>query len=324
MVIIVCEDERLHQQSIQEHIDCWAEETGHEGIKTLIFTSGEDLLEKWQNGLSADILLMDILFSDGMDGMAAAGQIRRRDEAIPIVFVTNSEAYAKEGYAVRAFRYLGKPVRYDDIALCLDVAWQQYSLGHKGYLSIQDAGARLLVSHEDILYIEAQRHYTYILKRGEDEPLKVRFRFTDLRKKLPVELFILCHRSYIVNIMHVRSIRKNELSISTGQALPVSRSQADAVSEAFDSSAHIDKIALCFGCINVLHQYNGDDAHLRLPVFVGFLQLLSLLFVHIVHLPDSVGEKPASGKPGFVWFCAFLIALSRLLRYDFNYVLCIH
>ena len=97
MVIIVCEDERLHQQSIQEHIDRWAEETGHEGIKTLIFTSGEDLLEKWQNGLSADILLMDILFSDGMDGMAAAGQIRRRDEAIPIVFVTNSEAYAKEG-----------------------------------------------------------------------------------------------------------------------------------------------------------------------------------------------------------------------------------
>ena len=74
-------------------------------------------------------------------------------------------------------------------------------------------------------------------------------RFTDLRKKLPVELFILCHRSYIVNIMHVRSIRKNELSISTGQALPVSRSQADAVSEAFDSYyqrggsfIHVDRV----------------------------------------------------------------------------------
>ena len=235
MVIIVCEDERLYQQSIQEHIDRWAQASGHEGIQTRMFASGEDLLAQWDKGLNADILLMDIFFQDEMDGMAVAGQIRRRDEALPIVFVTNSEAYAKDGYALRAFRYLSKPVRYDDIALCLDVAWQQYSLGHKGYLSIQDAGARLLVSHEDILYIEAQRHYTYILKRGEDEPLKVRFRFTDLRKKLPVELFILCHRSYIVNIMHVRGIRKNELVLSAGQSLPVSRACVNQINEAFDS-----------------------------------------------------------------------------------------
>lgn len=235
MVIIVCEDERLYQQSIQEHIDRWAQASGHEGIQTRMFASGEDLLAQWDKGLNADILLMDIFFQDEMDGMAVAGQIRRRDEALPIVFVTNSEAYAKDGYALRAFRYLKKPLRYEDIALCLDVAWRQFSLSREGYLTVQDAGARFSIRHEDILYIEAQRHHTCILKRGADEPLKVRLCFTDLRKKLPEELFILCHRSYIVNIMHVRSIKKNELTISTGQVLPVSRSQADAVSEAFDS-----------------------------------------------------------------------------------------
>ena len=101
-------------------------------------------------------------------------------------------------------------------------------------------------------------------------------------------------------------------------------SQRSSATLAFVCSAHRDKITLCFGCINVLHQYNGDDAHLRLPVFVGFLQLFSLLFVHIVHLPDSVGEKPASGKPGFAWFCVFLIARTARVRYHFNYVPCIH
>ncbi len=37
------------------------------------------------------------------------------------------------------------------------------------------------------------------------------------------------------NDLQLSKLKKNELTISTGQVLPVSRSQADAVSEAFDS-----------------------------------------------------------------------------------------
>ena len=40
MVIIVCEDERLYQQSIQEHIDRWAQASGHEGIQTRMLFAG--------------------------------------------------------------------------------------------------------------------------------------------------------------------------------------------------------------------------------------------------------------------------------------------
>jgi len=235
MVILICEDELCYQESIQENIDRWVQASGHEGIKTLMFSSGEDLLEQWENGLNADILFMDILFQDEMDGMEAAGQIRKRDESLPIVFVTNSEAYAKEGYAVRAFRYLSKPVRYEDIALCLDVAWRQYALAHKGSLTVQDAGARLSIRYEDILFLEAQWPHTLIFRYGDKEPIKLRLRFSDLQNQMPGELFVPCHRSYIVNIMHVRSIRKNELMLSTGQTLPISRAQAGSVNEAFDS-----------------------------------------------------------------------------------------
>lgn len=235
MVIIVCEDERLYQQSIQEHIDRWAQASGHEGIQTRMFASGEDLLAQWDKGLNADILLMDIFFQDEMDGMAVAGQIRKRDEALPIVFVTNSEAYAKDGYALRAFRYLKKPLRYEDIALCLDVAWRQFSLSREGYLTVQDAGARFSIRHEDILYIEAQWPHTFIFRYGDKEPIKLRLRFSDLTHQMPGALFVPCHRSYLVNIMHVRGIRKNELKLSAGQTLPLSRACAGKVSEAFDS-----------------------------------------------------------------------------------------
>lgn len=235
MLILVCEDEPQYQERIQGMIDRWISARGHQGIKTLLFSSSEDLLEQWEKGMKADILFLDILFQNEMDGMQAAKQIRQLDESLLIVFVTNAEAYAMEGYAVRAFRYLRKPLRYEDIALCLDVACKQCTLGRKGYLTVQDGRERMSILYEDILFLEAQWPHTLIFQYTINEPTKLRARISDLTSRLPEDLFVPCHRSYIVNIMHVRGIRKNELILSAGQSLPVSRSCANQVNEAFDS-----------------------------------------------------------------------------------------
>lgn len=249
MLILVCEDEPQYQERIQGMIDRWISARGHQGIKTLLFSSSEDLLKQWDKGLKADILFLDILFQNEMDGMQAAKQIRQLDESLLIVFVTNSEAYAKQGYAVRAFRYLSKPVGYEDIALCLDVAYKQFTLAHNEFFIIRETGGRFALRYEDILFLEAQSHYTFIWKRDAKEPQKIRSRFTDLIQKLPGELFVLCHRSYIANIIHVRSVRKGDLLLSSGQLLPVSRAQAALVNAAFDSyyqegqaSSYVDSV----------------------------------------------------------------------------------
>lgn len=185
--------------------------------------------------MKIDILFLDILFENEMDGMEVARHIRETDEFIPIVFVTNSEAFVKEGYSVHAFRYLSKPICYDDVALCLDVAYKQYTLAHNEYLIIADSGRRLAIRHDEILYLEAQSPYTLIYMQNISKPHKIRYRFQDLLLKLPCELFSPCHRSYIVNMIHVRCIKRTELILSNGHVLPVSRPYAKALDAAFDS-----------------------------------------------------------------------------------------
>ena len=54
-------------------------------------------------------------------------------------------------------------------------------------------------------------------------------------QKLPQELFIPCHRSYIVNLMHVRCLKRTELFLSDGKRLPVSRPYGNTLNAAFDS-----------------------------------------------------------------------------------------
>lgn len=235
MQVIVCEDERIYQKFMQEKIAQWIQKTHHEDVRVTFFNSSEDLLECWQKGIKVDILFLDILFRNEMNGMEVAKQIRETDSVIPIVFVTNSEAFLKDGYVVRALRYLSKPICYEDMALCLDVAYKQYTLAHNEYLILSDVGRRLALRHDEILFVEAQYPYTLIHMLEQKEPIKIRCRFLDLVPKLPEELFISCHRSYLVNIVHVRAVKQNIIMLSTGQELPLSRSFAEHLNDAFDS-----------------------------------------------------------------------------------------
>ena len=88
MRVIVCEDERFFQKSICEQIDQWIHKTHHEDVNVTLFSSSEDLLDGWQKGIDADILFLDILFHNEMNGLEIAKKIRETDSAVPIVFVT--------------------------------------------------------------------------------------------------------------------------------------------------------------------------------------------------------------------------------------------
>ena len=235
MQIIICEDELLYQKSIDSKIEQWKQASEYVNVKKTFFSSSEDFLEQWEKGLNADIIFLDILFSHEMDGMSLAKKIRETDQSVLIVFITNSEAYVKEGYAVNAFRYLNKPVCYDDIARCLDVAYKRHTIAHNKYLIFTSSGQRIALRYESILYLEARSPYTLIHTYEKPDALQVRCRFLELRPKLPEEQFVMCHRSYIVNIIHVRRIRRKELSLSNGALLPISRPCLEAVNTVFDS-----------------------------------------------------------------------------------------
>lgn len=235
MNIVVCEDEPQYQKTIGSFIERWQKNSEYANIKILFFSSSEDFLEQWEKGLKADILFLDILFKYEMDGMMIAKKIRLSDQSMSIVFITNSEAYVKEGYAVRAFRYLNKPVCYDDIAQCLDVAYKQYTLACNEYLILMATKQRLALRYEDILYFEAQSPYTLIFVQGKKEMVRVRSKFSEMKSHLPEEQFVCCHRSYIVNILHVRRINRKELTLSNGTILSISRACLENVNNVFDS-----------------------------------------------------------------------------------------
>ena len=106
--IAVVDDDAEAVKKLCGYIDRYGGESGKIfDVKT--FSNLSVLLSEYRNGY--DILFMDVELPDG-SGIDAAGEIRKRDEDVIIVFVTNMAQFAIRGYAVDALDYVLKPVPY--------------------------------------------------------------------------------------------------------------------------------------------------------------------------------------------------------------------
>ncbi len=236
MNIIICDDDPGYLKSLGDLINDWKEKNRRIDVSILSFLSTEDLFEKLESGLQGDAYFLDILFGAEMNGLELAQRIREYDEKSMVVFITNSEAYAKEGYLVHAFRYLSKPVSSYDLDACLDVAYRQHMLARNEYLILTSHCIKITLRFDQILYFEVMAPYIEIhwIIGKDDQMKRVRSALSLLKQKLPEELFVQCHRSYIVNVQSIQSIQRNALYLSNGIIIPVSRSCYRKVCDTFD------------------------------------------------------------------------------------------
>ncbi|HBN6114160.1 TPA: response regulator, partial [Clostridioides difficile] len=109
--IAVCEDEKETQLLIEDYLENILEDINIE-YEIQKYLSGEDLLES--NLKDIDILLLDIKM-EKLNGMDTARKIREVDNEMEIIFITSLIDYVQEGYEVRAYRYLLKPIELEDL-----------------------------------------------------------------------------------------------------------------------------------------------------------------------------------------------------------------
>ena len=71
------------------------------------FSSGEELLNNYPKNL--DILIMDIQMKK-INGMNTLDTYEKFDENLEIIFMTSFADFMQEGYEVKAYRYILKPI----------------------------------------------------------------------------------------------------------------------------------------------------------------------------------------------------------------------
>jgi DNA-binding LytR/AlgR family response regulator len=105
VLVGICDDEAAIQEQLIR-LCMKYKETNINDLETVCFSSGDELL-KFSRPL--DILFLDIQMR-GLNGLQTAEKIREKDDSMIIIFLTGYRGYMQQGYRVRAFRYLIKPV----------------------------------------------------------------------------------------------------------------------------------------------------------------------------------------------------------------------
>ena len=122
-----------------------------------IYHSGLELLSEYK--ADTDILLLDVDMP-GVDGMTAAREIRRSDEGVAIVFITNMAQYAIKGYEVEACDFMVKPIEYKSFASKITKArqWTGRRKNHQILLS-DTQGVLFRIDTSKVYWINKDGNY---------------------------------------------------------------------------------------------------------------------------------------------------------------------
>ena len=98
---------------------------------------------------------------------------------------------------------------------------------------INERDQHFVLRYAEIIFIEARGHYLLFHLAGAEEIPTLRAKLSDVLSSLPPTLFVQCHRSYAVNLLHIRRFTKNMILVSNGPSLPVSQKYFPCLYNAF-------------------------------------------------------------------------------------------
>ncbi len=176
-----------------------------------------------------DLCLLDIQMP-GINGMEAAGLLRTYDEEIPIIFVTNLAKYAVKGYEVGATGFIVKPVTYGNLQLSLDRALRAVEKNAGRTLTVPTEDGVRVVPLRQVGWIEVMKHRLTYHIEGE-KPLSARGSLVQVEEELADAPMVRISKSCLVNMDQISVMRSQEMQMSDGEVLRISRTHKRAVTE---------------------------------------------------------------------------------------------
>ena len=212
----ICEDELHYRVNIKDMLGDILS-TYSINYKIYEFSSGEELLSNYPKDL--DILIMDIQMKI-INGMDTARKIREFDQNLEIIFMTSFSEFMQEGYEVKAYRYILKPISERKISRNILPCINEIMKKKNNYLTINVKNYVDRIKIDSIVYIETDR--PNILIYTNDNKYTTKLSISKIDKILREHGFFRCHNSYIVNLKLVESMNSNTLKIGE-KYIPISK-----------------------------------------------------------------------------------------------------
>lgn len=186
------------------------------------FSNPSDFLSAYRS--DCDLIFMDIELPV-FNGVDVARQLREMDSVVTLVFITNMEQYAVNGYEVDALDFVVKPINYYRFSSMMRKALRGITRRGEKEVIVQSSGTITRLRVSQILYVEIRDHLLiYHTDQGKIESWG---KLADAEAELADHHFARCSSSHLVNLRHVISVVGNDVDVA-GTKLPVSQRRRKA------------------------------------------------------------------------------------------------
>ena len=154
-----------------------------------------------------------------------------------VIFCTAHDQYAVEGFNLNALDYLLKPFTFDRFRQATEKAKDYFSQlsSQKNieHIFVRADYSLQKITLQDVLYIEALDDYLKIYLH-QQKTIVARMTMKAMLEKLPASDFVRVHRSFIVPVKRVESLRNKTLQI-LDKKIPVGNSYEEEVLKHFQT-----------------------------------------------------------------------------------------
>lgn len=170
-----------------------------------------------------DLLLLDIQMPE-IKGTDFAKMIPAQTQ---VIFTTAYSEYALEGFELSALDYLLKPITFERFLQAVNklktkTDWEEV----EDSIVVKSGYDLHKLNYDSILFIESDSEY--VIYHTTNGKIMSNQSLTALEKKLPAQIFMRVHRSYIVNKNKVNALKGKDLTIEKA-IIPVSARYFDLV-----------------------------------------------------------------------------------------------
>ena len=214
--IAICDDEKHMSDHIRAFVSDFFRKKNRE-IQLRTFSSGEELLN--YDG-QIDILFLDIQMM-GMDGLETARKLRAGKFRGFLIFITVLKEMVFQSFEVQAYDYLVKPVEEKQFEKTMERLYASIQNTGEDSLLVQKGYEGRIILKDEIVFCEVIDRKIY-LNLVSGEVVDYYERIENLETKLGSHFFR-CHRSYLINLKHLKGYKNGTAYMDNGKEVPVSR-----------------------------------------------------------------------------------------------------
>jgi len=177
---------------------------------------------------------VDLLFLDiEMPGISGLSFLKSLPNKPMVIFITAYRNYAVEGFELDVLDYLVKPVAFHRFLKAVNKALEYQGFKQKeggpafpDFLFIHTEYQLTKIVFQEITYIEGLRNYIKIHFSTNAKPILSKLSLKSIEEKLPPAKFARVHKSFIVSVDKITSIRNDIIRIGA-RDIPISKSCRD-------------------------------------------------------------------------------------------------